>query len=112
MHQSVKNPSVVESWMPVVSFLVLWQILSMRGGILLAGLPRLCERGYSLTPVDISQSDHNPAEEKRTPRVNWNGSFVPLSGTEKWPPLFSAKKCQRFPYGRVLCPPKQRALKW
>lgn len=41
MHQSVKNPSVAESWMPVVSFLVLWQILSMTGGILLAGLPRL-----------------------------------------------------------------------
>lgn len=30
-HQRMKNPSVVESWMPVVSLLVLWQILSMRG---------------------------------------------------------------------------------
>lgn len=35
------------------------------GGILSAGLPRLCERGYSLTPVDIAQSDHNPTEEDR-----------------------------------------------
>lgn len=30
-HQSVKNPSVAESEMPVVSLLALWQILSTRG---------------------------------------------------------------------------------
>lgn len=52
------------------------------GGILLAGLPRLCERGYSLTPVDISQSDHNPAKEQRTEHVNRNRGFLPLGGTE------------------------------
>lgn len=40
------------------------------GGILLLGLPRLYERGYSLTPVDISQSDHDPTEEQRTEHMN------------------------------------------
>lgn len=50
------------------------------GGHFVGRITQACERGYSLTPVDISQSDHNPAEEKRTEHVNWNGSFVPLSG--------------------------------
>lgn len=52
------------------------------GGHFVGRITQACERGYSLTPVDISQSDHNPAEEKRTEHVNWNGSFVPFSGTE------------------------------
>lgn len=52
------------------------------GGILLLGLPRLYERGYSLTPVDISQSDHNPTEEQRTEHMNQNKSVLLLGGTE------------------------------
>lgn len=45
--------------------------------ILLWGLPRLCKRGYSLTSVDISQSDHNPTKEQRAEPMNRNLSFSP-----------------------------------
>ena len=78
------------------------------GGILLAGLPGLCERGYSLTPVDISQSDHNPTEEQRTEHMNRNRSFLLLGGTGMQPSLYSAEKCQRFTYGRALLPDKHK----
>lgn len=73
--------------------------LISEGGILLLGLRRLYERGYSLTPVDISQSNHNPTEEQRTEHMNWNRSFLLLGGTEMEPSLYSAEKCQRFTYG-------------
>lgn len=72
------------------------------GGILLAGLPRLCERGYSLTPVDIAQSDHKPTEEQRTEPVNRNRGFL-------LPSLYVDEKRQKVHLRKTALPGKYKA---
>lgn len=57
-------------------------LISEEGGTLLAGLLRLCERGYSLTPVDISQSDHNPTEEAEDDTREPEQKLSAVSGAE------------------------------
>lgn len=62
------------------------QVFSLVGvGHLLSGLPRLYERGYSLTPVDISESDYNPTEGLGTEVMNRNRSSLLSACNGSWP---------------------------
>lgn len=57
--------------------------------------PRLRGGQYSLTPVDISQNDHDPAELPGMEPTSPNRESLPLSGTEIAASLYAVKKCQR-----------------
>lgn len=87
------------------------------------GLPRLYERGYSLTPIDISKSYYNATEGQGTEVMNWNRSFLLSACNGCWPCGFHLNSaleiwtnhqlvCMRYVFVLLIFLPFSCSLTW